>query len=349
MEQRTYRSANEANQRGAILLAAVEKRNIPTNEHVQTVLQALAQWGAKGNAAIQLDIPRKLWMEKLANAGQNPEIATNSYFTVGHIHVAPSADAERVRAHLRQLCKQFGFILLFETIRPSADESALFWQIAMLPGDVFSLSDRLFRLTAAMEREPHVRVASLGHTHVIYQAYTLADLLREPDISHPFFASAASFAYANGAESFFCHQRLGSAGMLVHCGEMSVGAVETLIYDHGYSLLEAAGAAFWPDTAKRHSLPSIGQLPACLAASFEQEAVWVAGTAGALWKTDDSSRVFIASRPQGGHAEPLAPGQPLALIRSTTGRTQWLNGDHFLQEMAIRLSNRRDAHAPIAF
>ncbi|MED4869154.1 hypothetical protein [Geobacillus stearothermophilus] len=60
MEQRTYRSANEANQRGAILLAAMEKRNIPTNEHVQTVLQALAQWGAKGNAAIQLDIPRKL-------------------------------------------------------------------------------------------------------------------------------------------------------------------------------------------------------------------------------------------------------------------------------------------------
>ncbi len=349
MEQRTYRLANEANQRGALLLAAVEKRNIPTNEHVQAVLQTLAQWGAKGNAAIQLDIPRKLWMEKLANAGQNPEIATNSYFTVGHIHIAPSADAERIRAHLRQLCKQLGFILLFETIQPSADESALFWQIAMLPGDVFSLSDRLFRLTAAMEREPHVRVASLGHTHVVYQADTLADLLREPDVSHPFLASAAAFAYVGQADASLCHHRLGSAGMLVHCGEMSVGAVEALIYDHGYSLLEAAGVAFWPDAAKQHSFQPLGQMPACFVASFEQEAVWVAGTAGALWKTDDSSRVFIASHPQGGHAEPLAPGQPLALIHSTAGRNQWLNGDHFRQEMAIRLSNRRDAHAPISF
>ncbi|MBB6284383.1 glutamate synthase [Geobacillus subterraneus] len=351
MEQHTYRSPNEEEQRGAFLLAAVEKRNIPTNEHVRTVLEALAQWGnlEQDSATIQLDIPRKLWMEKLANAGQNPEIATNDHFTVGHVHIPRSADAGPIRTHLRQLCKQFGFVLLFESIRPSADENTLFWQIAMLPSDVFSLPDRLFRLMTTMERDSNVRVASLSHIHAVYKADTLAHLLREPDVSHPFLASAAAFAYVGQAGAPLCYKRLGSAGMLVHRAETSVSGIETLIYTYSYSLLEAAGLAFMPDAAKQNGLPPLKQTHALFAAGSEQEAIWIAGTAETLWKTDASSRVFIASKPYGDTAEPLAPGQPLALIRSVAGQIQWLDGTRFRQEVNARLSNRRIADIPIAF
>ncbi|AGT30891.1 hypothetical protein M493_02790 [Geobacillus genomosp. 3] len=351
MEQHAYRSPNGVEQRGALLLAAVEKRNIPTNEHVQAVLQTLVQWNhpAKESAVIQLDIPRKLWMEKLANAGQNPEIATNDHFTVGHVHISRSADVKPVQVHLRQLCKQFGFVLLFESIRPSADQNTLFWQIAMLPCDVFSLPDRLFRLTAAMERDPHVRIASLSHVHVVYQATTPAELLREPDVSHPFLASASVFAYVGQADAPLRYKRLGSAGMLVHSAETPASAVETLIYNHGYSLIEAAGFAFAPDVSKQDGLASLKQTQVLFAASSEQEAIWIAGTDGTLWKTDTPSRLFIASEPYDNTAKPLAPGQPLALIRSAAGQMRWLDSARFRQEVSARLSNRRTADTPIAF
>jgi hypothetical protein len=351
MEQHTHRSPNAAEQRGAFLLAAVEKRDIPTNEHVQSVLGALAQWGhpAKGNVIIQLDIPRKLWMEKLANAGQNPEIATNDHFIVGHVHISRSADADPIRVHLRQLCKQFGFVLLFESIRPSSDGNTLFLQIAMLPRDVFSLSDRLFRLMAAMEHDSNVRVASLSHTHVVYQADTLAQLLREPDVSHPFLASTATFAYVGQAGAPLCYKRLGSAGMLVHSAKTSISAVETLIYIDGYSLLEAVGLAFMPNKAKQNGLSPLEQPHVLFAACSEQEAIWIANTAESLWKMDTPSRVFITSKPYGDTAKSLTPGQPLALIRSAAGQTQWLDGTRFYQEMNTRLSNRRTANSKTAF
>gem|GEM_PF-1192668 len=332
-------------------MAAVEKRGIPTNEHVRAVLGALSQRGEleRGSTTIQLDIPRKLWMEKLANAGQNPEIATNDHFIVGHVYISCSADAEPIQAHLRQLCKQFGFVLLFESIRPSPDENTLFWQIALFPSDVFSLSDRLFRLMAAMESDSYVRVASFSHTHVIYKAETLTQLLREPDISHPFFASAAAFAYVGQAGSPLGDRRLGAAGILIHSARTSVSTIETLLYTYGYSLFEAAGLAFIPEAAKQNGLLPLTETCGLFAAALEQEAIWVSDTAETLWKTDASSCVFIASKPYSDTAEPLAPGQPLALIRSADGQIQWLDGTRFRQEVNARLSNRRTTDIPIAF
>ncbi|MFC0298826.1 glutamate synthase [Geobacillus jurassicus] len=352
MEQQTHHRQSAIEQNRVFLWTAVEKQNVPSSDHARAAVEALKRWNemarphpAEATAVIQFDIPRKLWMDKLANAGQNPEIATNDHFTVGHVYISRSADAVPICAHLRQLVKQFGFMLLFESTRPTSDESVLFWQIAMLPSDVFSLSDRLFRLAAAMERITHVRVASLSHVHVIYESAARNGLLGEPDLSHPFLASASTFAYIGRAGAPLRYTRLGSAGLLVHSAETPAPLIEPLVYDHGYSLLEAARLTFMPSEAKQQPK----QKYSLFVASFDHEAIWMTNAADTLWKTDSSARIVIATEPYGDAAQPLAAGQPLALTRSVGGQPKWLDALRLEREVSVRLPNRRTVHVPTAF
>ncbi|WP_051985061.1 class II glutamine amidotransferase domain-containing protein [Geobacillus icigianus] len=352
MDQPTANAAQAAKGQPAFFAAVMEINGMGTKSHTNAVLETLTGWSQsadrhcrEANIAVQFDIPRKLWMDKLANAGQNPEIAANDHFIVGHVLLSCSARPEPIQAGLRQLIKQFGFTLLFESTRPSWQKNSLFWQVAMLPSDVFSLSDRLFRLAVAMERQTDVRVASLSHLHVIYEANTVDELRRDLDVSHPFFASSAAFAYTQTADAPHGYRRLGAAGLLVDGGETSASSVETLVYDNGYSLLEAAALVLTPETVSSPPRP----YSRCIVASLDHEAIWLAETEGALWRTESLSRIFITTEPYGDNAEPLPPGRPLALVRSAAGSLLWLEGTRFRQEVNARLSNRRTPRLPVVF
>jgi glutamate synthase (NADPH) large chain len=274
------------------IVAAIEKQRIPTRENIMTCIDALVKMnhragfinGEGDGVGIHMDIPRKLWMEKLANAGQNPEIANDESFAVGHVFIHRSADVDNVKAQIKQLCKRYGFSLIFESDRVTSSsalgpialrQEPVFWQIALLPNDKMQLSKRLFDLAIDIEQDEHVHVASLSNFHVVYKVMGAGDILPKyyHDLAHPFIASTMTLGHnrysTNTLSNFF---RVQPFSVLGHNGEINTIAklreeavmigvpltkdgsdsqdlsrtMETLICRYGYSLFEAMDILFPP-------------------------------------------------------------------------------------------------------
>jgi glutamate synthase (NADPH) large chain len=274
------------------IVAAIEKRRIPTRENIMTCIDALVKMnhragfinGEGDGVGIHMDIPRKLWMEKLANAGQNPEIANDESFIVGHLFINRSADADHIKIKIKQLLKKSGFLLIFESDRVTSSnalgpialrQEPIFWQIALLPSDNAQLTKRLFDLLIEIEQDENVHVASLSNFHVVYKVMGAGDTLPKyyHDLAHPFIASTMTLGHnrysTNTLSNFF---RVQPFSVLAHNGEINTIAklrdeaamidvplthngsdsqdlsrtIETLICRYGYSLFEAMDILFPP-------------------------------------------------------------------------------------------------------
>jgi glutamate synthase (NADPH) large chain len=274
------------------IVAAIEKRRIPTRENIMTCIDALVKMnhragfinGEGDGVGIHMDIPKKLWMEKLANAGQNPEIANDESFTVGHLFINQSADVDHVKSQIKLLFKKSGFLLIFESDRVTSSnalgpialrQEPVFWQVALLPSDNVQLSKRLFELLIEIEKDENVHVASLSNFHVVYKVMGAGDILPKyyHDLAHPFIASTMTLGHnrysTNTLSNFF---RVQPFSVLAHNGEINTIAklrdeaamigvplpnggsdsqdlsrtIETLICRYGYSLFEAMDILFPP-------------------------------------------------------------------------------------------------------
>ncbi|WP_027410679.1 glutamate synthase-related protein [Anoxybacteroides tepidamans] len=274
------------------IVSAIEKRRIPTRENIMTCIEALVKMnhragfinGEGDGVGIHIDIPRTLWMEKLANAGQNPEIANNRNFIVGHIFISRSTNVEQTKMTIQQLFKQSGFLLVFESDRVTSShalgpialrQEPVFWQVALLPSDDAQLAQRLFNLLIEIEQDENVHVASLSNFHVVYKVMGAGDILPKyyHDLANPLVASTMTLGHnrysTNTLSNFF---RVQPFSVLGHNGEINTIAklrdeaamidvpltnggsdsqdlsrtMETLICRHGYSLFEAMDILFPP-------------------------------------------------------------------------------------------------------
>jgi glutamate synthase (NADPH/NADH) large chain len=283
------------------IVAAIEKRRIPTRENIMTCIDALVKMnhragfinGEGDGVGIHMDIPRKLWMEKLANAGQNPEIANNESFTVGHLFINRSADVDHIKTKINQLFKKSGFSLIFESDRVTSSsalgpialqQEPVFWQVALLPSDNDQLTKQLFDLLIEIEQDENVHVASLSNFHVVYKVMGAGDILPKyyHDLAHPFIASTMTLGHnrysTNTLSNFF---RVQPFSVLAHNGEINTIAklrdeatmidvpltsdgsdsqdlsrtIETLICRYDYSLFEAMDILFPPIVNEMKAYP----------------------------------------------------------------------------------------------
>lgn len=147
------------------IVAAVEKRRIPTRENITTCINALVTMnhragfinGEGDGVGIHIDIPKALWKEKLAVAQLNPQLVDRDDFIVGHIFITRTTNVEEKKARMRQLFAQSQLTLIFESDRVTSSsalgpialrEEPVFWQVALLPNhQQKTLSQTLFELT----------------------------------------------------------------------------------------------------------------------------------------------------------------------------------------------------------
>jgi glutamate synthase (NADPH) large chain len=274
------------------IVSAIEKRRIPTRQNIMTCIDALMKMnhragfinGEGDGVGVHIDIPKALWMEKLANAGQNPEIANRDDFTVGHIFINKTIDILSKKQQIKHLFEQHGFSLVFESDRVTSSnalgpialqQEPVFWQVALLPTNSINLAKSLFELAIEIEQDENVHVASLSNFYAVYKVMGAGDILPKyyHDLANPLVASTMTLGHnrysTNTLSNFF---RVQPFSVLGHNGEINTIAklrdeakmidvpltiggsdsqdlsrtIDTLISRHGYSLFEAVDILFPP-------------------------------------------------------------------------------------------------------
>ncbi|OAO76376.1 Glutamate synthase (NADPH) large chain [Anoxybacillus flavithermus] len=224
------------------IVAAVEKRRIPTRENITTCINALVTMnhragfinGEGDGVGIHIDIPKALWKEKLAVAQLNPQLVDRDDFIVGHIFITRTTNVEEKKARMRQLFAQSQLTLIFESDRVTSSsalgpialrEEPVFWQVALLPNhQQKTLSQTLFELTIEIEKDEHIHVASLSNHHAIYKVMGAGDILPKyyHDLASPLVASTMTLGHnrysTNTLSNFF---RVQPFSVLGHNGEIN--------------------------------------------------------------------------------------------------------------------------------
>lgn len=224
------------------IVAAVEKRRIPTRENITTCINALVTMnhragfinGEGDGVGIHIDIPKALWKEKLAVAQLNPQLVDRDDFIVGHIFITRTTNVEEKKARMRQLFAQSQLTLIFESDRVTSSsalgpialrEEPVFWQVALLPNhQQKTLSQILFELTIEIEKDEHIHVASLSNHHAIYKVMGAGDILPKyyHDLASPLVASTMTLGHnrysTNTLSNFF---RVQPFSVLGHNGEIN--------------------------------------------------------------------------------------------------------------------------------
>ncbi len=275
------------------IIASIEKKKIPTRENIFNCIDGLTTMnhragfinGEGDGVGIHIDIPRKLWEHKLKESGNNPDLASQEGFVVGHVFISRSVHLEDTKAALTEKLNLHGLKLIFEThavtnecaLGPIAiQENPFFWQIACLAQDKGStLSAKIFDCIIDLETNENVHVASLSQHHSVYKVMGAGDILPQyyDDLSSPLVASTMTLGHnrycTNTLSSFF---RVQPFSVLGHNGEINTIArlrdealmvnvplvkggsdsqdlsrtIETFICRDGYSLFEAMELLFPP-------------------------------------------------------------------------------------------------------
>lgn len=275
------------------IVSCLEKKNIPTRDNIFTCIEALVTMnhragfinGEGDGVGIHIDIPRKLWKEKLSQAGVNPEAAEKENFVVGHIFIKRRDHVEQIKVNLLEKLEKENFKILFQSdevsefsaLGPIAlQENPVFFQFACItPLQEQQLSRKLFELTLQFEENENVHVASLSQYHAVYKVMGAGDILPKyyHDLANPLVASTMTLGHnrysTNTLSSFF---RVQPFGVLGHNGEINTIAklrdearmtsvplvkegsdsqdlsrtIETFICRDDYSLFEAMDIMFPP-------------------------------------------------------------------------------------------------------
>jgi glutamate synthase (NADPH/NADH) large chain len=201
------------------LICAVRKGGEPTHGNVKRTIEALTRMGHRtgfidgegDGVGILTDIPRQLWMKKLARAGLRSSMASSRNFWVAHIMIPASA---RGRAHhlieqISQHVAEAGLEVLLEEpgivnhhiLGPNAQKNEpAFWQMAGMNGSVPSerLERTLFDLQMKLEHDLGVHFPSFSSYSVVYKVQGTVELLRRyyPELRDPDYASSVTLGHA---------------------------------------------------------------------------------------------------------------------------------------------------------
>ncbi len=199
------------------IICHINKEGRPTHGNLQRTIEALVKMGHRAGeingegdgCGILTDIPRLLWGEILAGAGQAPELADDPGFAVGHFlmerdDVARHHDLQKTV--LRRI-SEAGVQVLVERPAPVRSEvlatraragEPLFWQLALRCPDPHQAACRLFSLQAELEREYPVHVASLSTDVAAYKVHGAPEVLSRyyPELKRREFQSAVTIGHS---------------------------------------------------------------------------------------------------------------------------------------------------------
>jgi glutamate synthase (NADPH) large chain len=224
------------------IIASIEKKKVPTRDNIYHCIDGLTTMnhragfinGEGDGVGIHIDIPRRLWKEKLSAAGTDASAVDKDNFVVGHVFIARTSGSPSIKAQLSEKLQQYGMQLIFETDKvtsPEAlgpiaiQENPVFWQFACLAPDTgSSLSEKLFTMIVDFETNEQVHVASLSQYHAVYKVMGAGDILPKyyHDLAHPLIASTMTLGHnrysTNTLSSFF---RVQPFSVLGHNGEIN--------------------------------------------------------------------------------------------------------------------------------
>jgi glutamate synthase (NADPH/NADH) large chain len=275
------------------IIATVRKTGIPTHGNVKRAIQSLAQMahrsgevrGEGDGCGVMTDIPRKLWREWLAQAGQDANLVSDPSFFVGHYFIPVSINPRDVLDHLRARAGKYGLRVLLE--RRGQTHSSVLGPMAALAEPVFyqvagivdgateaERTRKLFELDLDLEANTPVHVVSQSTHVVVYKVRGSAEILDRyyPELRRPDFESASTIGhnrYSTNTMSTF--EQVQPFSLLGHNGEINTierlrregemlgipltggsdsqdlnRVLEGVMYAYGLSLFEALEMAFPP-------------------------------------------------------------------------------------------------------
>ncbi len=210
----------DTNERDACaLICAVRKGGEATHGNVKRTIEALARMGHRtgyidgegDGVGILTDIPRQLWMKKLAAAGLRSSLAASRSFWVAHLmipvharnrasHLVDYIYRQISEAGLEVLLEQAGSVDSHMLGRSAEKNEPVFWQIAGMSGQVApsALDRTLFELRVRLERELGVHFPSFSAHSVVYKVQGTVEILRRyyPELRDPEYASTVTLGHA---------------------------------------------------------------------------------------------------------------------------------------------------------
>jgi len=227
------------------LICAVRKGGQPTHGNVKRTIEALTRMGHRtgivdgegDGVGILTDIPRQLWVKRLARAGLRSSIASNRNFWVAHVMIPAAARGrshnliERISQHIMAagldvILEEPG-IVNSHMLGPNAQKNEPdFWQIAGTGGSIpqEQLESTLFRLQTQLEKELGVHFPSFSSHSVVYKVQGTVEILRRyyPELRDPDYASCVTLGharYSTNTNSNF--ERVQPFGVMGHNGEFN--------------------------------------------------------------------------------------------------------------------------------
>ncbi|HEX7058065.1 MAG TPA: glutamate synthase-related protein, partial [Bacilli bacterium] len=226
------------------IICLIEKDGKPTRDNIRKTISALVKMehrsgfidGEGDGCGVLTDIPRKLWEDRLLEAGKDGGIAADHRFAVAHIFVPQKGgqSAKSVQESIRGMFRDAGVDILLEkenavnsgVLGPNArNDEPLFWQLAVWCEEERNrVNSKLFALHTAIEKRHHVHVASLNNAACAYKVMGSATILPKyfHDLEHPLFAAQTTIGHnrysTNTLSNFF---RVQPFSLLGHNGEIN--------------------------------------------------------------------------------------------------------------------------------
>ncbi|GAC1329225.1 MAG: glutamate synthase-related protein [Candidatus Dormibacteria bacterium] len=248
------------------LIANVRKKGGASHGNVKRTIEALMMMshrsgiveGEGDGCGVLVDIPRKVWAERLVRAGLFEAVTTHPRFFVGHFMVPRELGGEsggHLRDRYEEIFRAAGVEILWSgpgevqsfSLGPSArEEEPEFWQLAgfLNQGDTSEINARLFQVQLTIERTTPIHVASLSADSCVYKIRGSAEALTRyyPELRRPDFTSAITVGhnrYSTNTASAF--ERVQPFSMLAHNGEINTIArlreealgINTQLVTHG--------------------------------------------------------------------------------------------------------------------
>jgi glutamate synthase (NADPH/NADH) large chain len=223
------------------IYASVRKDATPQRAPVELALASLQKMlhragnvdGEGDGCGILVDIPRKLWSERVREGGHNPALALDDAFAVAHVFFERSQDADKALHDAREILGRGGFRILAERLG-NVDSHALgataredephFWQVGGLLPDVKRRHRICFDLMLALEQELGCHVASFSASTCVYKVMGAPQVLGAyyPDLRDERFETIGCFGHNRySTNTWPSFRRVQPFTVLGHNGEIN--------------------------------------------------------------------------------------------------------------------------------
>ncbi len=328
--------------------------------------------GEGDGCGVLVDIPRKIWAEEIRHGGHASKLALDDRFAVVHVFIPrKGGKPAQVQEKARELMSKIGLRVLAErenvvdssALGPNArEEEPVFWQVGGLIED----PKHCFELTLQLEDQLDVHVSSCSTTCAVYKVLGAPAVLGRyyPDLHDPRAETVSLLGHNRySTNTWPSFKRVQPFGVLGHNGEINTIArlrqearmlnvpihpdgsdsqdlsrtIESLIYRHGLTLVEALELALPPIVDEIKGIPGdlrgfymylrqafgpFAQGPVALISRFEDEHVFSVDALGLrpLWQVETADTWVFSSEPgvvsvkeTVSEPKPLAPGEKVCV------------------------------------